>query len=228
MTRLIIIVEGHTEEEFVRQLLAPHLNALNVWTTHFTVTTKRDPKTGQKLSRGGGHWRLWRKDICKLLNSKADDLRVTSLFDLYGLPEDFPKLAACGVERDTVRRAALLEEAMSEDIKDPRFIPYVQRHEFEALVLAGLEHLGAQLMDADARTGLTALRAELGPMSPEDVNDGKKTAPSKRLLARIPGYNKKLHGPWVTAQVGIDGLKQRCPRFGAWVTLLEAMCVHLR
>jgi len=221
--RLYIVVEGDTEQEFVKQSLAPHLNALSVWTTPIEVTTKRDRKTGQKLAQGGGHWKHWRKDIRTVLRSNATELRVTSLFDVYGLPEDFPQLDACSAEPDTIRRAGLLESAMREDIEDQRFIPYVQRHEFEALVLSGLDHLGEQLVDADARAGLEALRAELGDTPPEDVNDGEDTAPSKRLLARVPGYNKKAHGPQVTGKVGIEGLKERCPRFGAWVQQLESL-----
>ncbi|MGK3966164.1 DUF4276 family protein [Sorangium sp. So ce118] len=223
MIRLYVIVEGDTEQEFVKRCLAPHLDGRQVWTTPIEVTTRRDRKTGQKLGRGGGHWKHWQKDIRKVLRSNATDIRVTSLFDLYGLPEDFPKLDDCTAERDTVVRAGLLETAMRDDIEDPRFIPYVQRHEFEALVLSGLEHLGEQLIDADARAGLEALRTELGDTPPEDVNDGPETAPSKRLLARVPGYNKKAHGPQITEKVGVDGLKQRCPRFGAWVALLEAL-----
>lgn len=223
MTRLYVIVEGDTEQEFVKQLLAPHLDARAVWTTPIEVTTKRDRKTGQKLARGGGHWKHWRKDIRTLLRAAAVDLRVTSLFDLYGLPEDFPKLDECSAERNTVARAGLLEGAMGEDIADHRFIPYVQRHEFEALVLSGLNYLGEQLVDADARAGLEVLRKELGELAPEDVNDGKETAPSKRLLAHVPGYNKTTHGPLVTTKVGIEGLRQKCPRFGAWLAKLETL-----
>jgi hypothetical protein len=223
LTRLFIIVEGDTEQEFVKQSLAPHLNSFAVWTTPIEVQTKRDRVTGQKLARGGGHWKHWRKDIRNVLRTSATDLRVTSLFDLYGLPEDFPQLEACNAEVDTLRRAVLLERAMGDDIQNSHFIPYIQRHEFEALVLSGLELLREQLVDADARAGLEKLRAELGSTPPEDVNDGKETAPSKRLLACVPGYNKKTHGPQVTARVGIAGLKLRCPRFGAWVQALEAL-----
>jgi hypothetical protein len=123
--RLYVIVEGDTEQEFVKQSLAPHLNTLSVWTTPIEVTTKRDRKTGQKLAQGGGHWKQWRKDIRTVLRSNAADLRVTSLLDLYGLPEDFPHLDACSAERDTIRRAGFIESAMREDIEDQRFIPYV-------------------------------------------------------------------------------------------------------
>ncbi len=99
------------------------------------MTTRRDRKTGQKLAHGGGHWSHWKKDIATLLRSPSSDLRVTTMFDLYGLPADFPGLGQWGGEPDTVVRAARLESAMTTDVGDPRFIPYVQRHEFEALVL---------------------------------------------------------------------------------------------
>ena len=100
---------------------------------------------------------------------------------------------------------------------------WMRSFEGEALVLAGLDHLGEQLVDEDARTGLEALRREIGTAAPEDVNDGKESTPSKRLLARVPGYHKTTHGPLVTAKVGIHTLKQRCPRFGDWVSALEAL-----
>jgi len=187
MIRLFVIVEGDTEQEFVKRSLAPHLNALEVWTNPIEVTTKRDRKTGEKLSQGGGHWKHWRKDICNVLRSKAADLRVTSMFDLYGLPDDFPQLSEHSTERNTIRRACMLESAMSADIND---------HEFEALVLSGLEHLREQFVDADARAGVDELRQELGDTAPEDVNDGPNTAPSRRLLARVPWLWQEY--PWPT------------------------------
>ena len=222
MTRLFVVVEGDTEQEFVKRVLAPHLHARNVWTTPIVVTTKRDRKTCQKLARGGGHWRHWRDDIRRLLRSDTA-CHTTSMFDLYGLPADFPSLRELSAERDTVQRAKALETAMGQDIQDPRFIPYIQRHEFEALVLAGLEHLNDLFVGSDTRAGLDMLRQQLRTLAPEDVNDGKATAPSKRLIALIPEYNKKIHGLWVTGKVGIDSLKMRCPRFGDWVASLEAL-----
>ncbi len=41
MTRLVVIVEGQTEERFVKSVLAPHLDARSVWTTCMIVETKR-------------------------------------------------------------------------------------------------------------------------------------------------------------------------------------------
>ncbi|MFV8751310.1 DUF4276 family protein [Nannocystaceae bacterium ST9] len=127
-----------------------------------------------------------------------------------------------GGNTNTMQRCASLEKSLGDTFADWRFIPYVQRHEFEALVLASLASLG-ELLDADdAREGWRALTDELAGQAPEDVNDGKTTAPSKRLLARIPGYSKTTHGPLATEGTGLAALRERCPRFGAWITRLEA------
>lgn len=218
-----IVVEGQTEEMFVGDVLAPHLHHHHIHTTTFVVKTKQDRGTGHTLAKGGGSWGRWRKTIRNSLNDRRRTLRVTTLFDLYGLPKDFPDLAACETERDTRRRAELLEKAMADDIGDRRFLPYIQRHEFEALVLAGLPRLREYLGDDAARRGLDALQREIGDTSPEDVNDGKETAPSKRILTHIRTYQKIIHGVIVTSDVGVEGLKKSCPRFGAWVTRLETL-----
>jgi len=149
---------------------------------------------------------------------------VTTLFDLYGLPDDFPGLGAHAQEPDTNRRCDALQTALGAAVNDQRFIPYLQRHEFEALVLASLPALGELLDAEDDLAGLAALRREVDALTPEDVNDGRNTAPSKRLLAHIPGYSKTLHGPLVTSATGLIALRRTCPRFNAWLDQLEAQC----
>lgn len=166
----------------------------------------------------------WQRDIERFLGGdRSDDLRVTTLFDLYGLPDDFPGLTVHGADTDTVRRCASLEGALGTVFDDPRFLPYIQRHEFEALVIAALPSLHELLDAEDDLAGLTNLQASLGSVAPEDINDGETTAPSKRLLAHIPGFSKTLHGPLATGATGLDSLRTQCPRFDTWVTCLESL-----
>lgn len=223
LRRLIVVVEGHTEEAFVKDVLQPHLNDSGVYTSATLVGKTIAQKRGHRR-RGGGHFKHWRKDIKRILGGeRGDDLRVTTLFDLYGLPDDFPGLGLHGADADTLRRCASLEAALADDIHDHRFIPYIQRHEFETLVLAALPSL-AELLDAeDDLAGLAALKEALGPVAPEDVNDGRNTAPSKRLLDFIPGFSKVLHGPLAIADTGLASLRRQCPRFGVWVRKLEKL-----
>lgn len=221
MIRLHIVVEGSTEESFVKTSLVDHLAAHNV-SASATIVGKAVSKGRGRHERGGGSFKSWRKDIETILrgDSRAN-LRVTTLFDLYGLPRDFPGLSQFGNDADTNRRCDALQAELGAAIPDPRFIPYLQRHEFEALVLCGLSKL-RYLTDAEEQVvGIEKLEAQISGMSPEDVNDGKHTAPSKRLEACVPGYSKSLHGPLVVEDVGLQTLRTRCPRFGRWVEQLE-------
>jgi hypothetical protein len=224
MMRLYVVVEGQTEEEFVKRVLGPHLQARHIYTTPIIVTTRRDRLTGKKLGKGGGHWKHWLKDLRRLLGEHTgNNVAFTTLFDLYGLPEDFPQLAALSQNADTLQRAVGLEQEMAATLDDRRLIPYLQRHEFEALVLASLDALGALLDTEDDVLGLEQLRVELAHLAPEDVNDGPDSAPSKRLESRIPSYDKTLHGPLAVEAARLANIRAVCPRFNAWVTKLEGL-----
>lgn len=218
--RLYVLVEGQTEETFVRTLLAKHLEIHGVSVRAIVVETSRDAY-GRKR-RGGGRWARWLRDLKRLTAEQKQNSRFTTMFDLYGLPPDFPEGDACSAISDTTRRADALQDAMARAVDDWRLIPYLQRHEFEALVLAALDSLAGLLADDDLE-GLARLRAEIGPTPPEDVNDGTDTAPSKRLERCIPGYRKTVHGPLTLEDATLSLLKTRCPRFGGWVTTLEKL-----
>lgn len=222
--RLYIVVEGQTEEEFVKHVLRPQLERYGVRAEVIVVTTRRDRRTGKKLDQGGGHWKHWCRDIRRLVGEHpGHGVRFTTLFDLYGLPDDFPRRSEYEAVADTNQRVSLLEQAMQEEVGDWRLIPYLQRHEFEALVLAGLDALTDLLDTREELAGLEHLRASIAGCPPEDINDGIETAPSKRLATSIPGYDKALHGPLAAESVGLPVLRQACPRFDAWVTRLEQL-----
>lgn len=222
MTRLIVVVEGQTEEAFVNSVLKPHLDPLGVYTSA-TIVGKRLAQRRGTRGRGGGHYRHWRRDIMKLLEPASLDYRVTTLFDLYGLPEDFPNYQMIQQLPDSSARRGACEDALAKDVTDHRFIPYVQQFEFEALVLAALPSLGNLLDDPEQQQGLINLSTEIGATPPEDVNDGRETAPSKRLLAHVPGYSKVLHGELATLAAGLPALRDTCPGFNDWVNGLEKL-----
>ena len=223
MMRLIIVVEGETEETFVDDVLTPHLQDYGVY-ARATIAGKVTAQRRGRTQRGGGHFRNWRRDIERLLKEdRKGKQRVTTLFDLYGLPGDFPGLDAHGADPDTNRRCDALQAALAEVFGDRRLIPYLQRHELEALVLGALPALREKLDAKDDLTGLGKLENEISGLALEDINDGSDTAPSKRLLRHIPGYSKVLHGPPAIADTGLAALRARCPRFDAWLTRLEAL-----
>jgi hypothetical protein len=222
MIWLYVLVEGQTEFEFIESILEPHLRERQVWVSPIVVETSRDA-FGRKRG-GGGRWSKWRRDLKRLTSQHpGNDVRFTTLFDLYGLPADFPSLEKYARDRDTVRRAQYLEEAMAVSVDDWRLVPYIQRHEFETLVLASLDVLAGLIDNPGELDGLARLRALLAQTPPEEVNDGKTTAPSKRLENLIPSYRKTVHGPLALQGAGLVALRKACPRFDAWVSKLERL-----
>lgn len=57
--------------------------------------------------------------------------------------------------------------------------------------------------------------------SPEHIDDGADTAPSKRILKVFPDYKKTVAGPEIAAQIGLAALRRECPHFDGWLTRIE-------
>jgi hypothetical protein len=208
--RLYIVGEGSTEEQIVTRVIGPHLACHGVGVQALSVN-------------GGSKWSRWRKVIGNLLRSPAPDLRVTTLFDYYRFPSDIAEHSTSPGSLDVRARIGALEQAMLANLGgDRRFLPYVQQHELEALVLARLDELEA-FLEPGERAGLRALRESIAGIPPEQVNDDDKTAPSKRLADHIPSYRKTLHGPLALAGSGLHAVRDRCPRFDGWIKRLEAL-----
>ena len=101
-------------------------------------------------------------------------------------------------------------------------LPYVQKYEFEALLFSDVACFG-QLRDAP--DGLVAslrkIRDEFA--TPEEIDDGAKTAPSTRIRALMPRYDKIDQGEDIALRIGLPTMRAECPRFDAWVRRLEAL-----
>src|SRR5947209_5051275 len=138
--RFNIIVEGSSEETFIRDFLAPNLGAKMVFLTARRIETSRHKIRGShltgrdriKIYRGGiADYEKVKRDIERWLKEDSG-ARVTTMFDYYALPENFPgkeDLPPAVSPRDKVK---ILEQALADDVNHGRFIPYIQLHEFEA------------------------------------------------------------------------------------------------
>jgi hypothetical protein len=214
MSRIYLLVEGQTEEAFVGELLTPHYARLGLYLTPIIVSTSPGHKGGvvsyakvkPQISR------LCRQD------SRA---KVSTLFDLYALPIDFPGKADAGYPANGsgVQKADYLEARLKQDINEGNFLPNLLVHEFEALLFSDPQKF-AEWTDDDAV--VTTLAAAVQGHAPEDINDSRLTAPSKRVLAVMPEYQKTFHGPLIACEIGLDAMRQACPHFNAWLELLES------
>lgn len=227
--RIIALVEGPTEEIFVRRLLAPDLGVHGVAIT--ATTYGRPQKHG-----GVPSWGRARRELLRLL--KEDRGRcVTTMFDYYGLPHDWPgrkKVAekspgsASAEERaDVVERAMLREimDALGDGGSTIRFIPYLQMHEFEALLFSEPDTLGRVLsIEADPSRITRTLRHVIDRFTtPEEIDDGPTTAPSKRILSIARQYQKVVDGHRAATRIGLATMRRECPHFGRWLGRLEAL-----
>ena len=220
--KLNCIAEGQTEEAFVNEVLKPHLSYMSVWVNPIVV------RTGYRRNvvyRGGlKTYARAKNDITRLLKQDRNpDTRFTTMFDLYALPTDFPGYPNA-VQNDPYQRVKALEDALGEDIPDRRFIPYIQLHEFEALLLSDPRKLDAQFDDrGDGISRLVEVVSQFS--SPELINDGINTAPSKRIISAIPKYEgrKVSAGPLVAKNIGLSTLRSKCAHFADWLDRLESL-----
>jgi hypothetical protein len=216
--RVLISVEGQTEETFVRETLSPHLLERGVAPIPILVITKV-VKSGPSFKGGITSYERVRKDILRLLGD-TDAVAVTTMYDVYGLPQDFPGYQARPAQ-DCYAKVAHLEAGLGQDINHRRFHPYLQLHEFEALLFVDLEKANHWLPGTGQLNALRSIKAVVN--SPEEIDDDPDTAPSKRLLALFPGYQKTLHGPLVTIDVGLEQIRRECSHFNQWLTWLEEL-----
>ena len=218
---LHIIVEGPTEAKFVNQTLRQHLARFAVDVHVLVVTTK---ELSEFTYQGGvGDYAKPERDIRLLLSQHSNsDVRFTTMFDLYQLPEDFPSYAVAASYDNPYQRVRALEDALAEDIDDSRFYPYIQLHEFEALLLSYPRKFESQFDDcADGISKLVAMASNF--RSPELVDDCNP--PSKRINQKLLNCNswKSPVGPIVAGQIGLPTLRSKCAHFGAWLGKLESL-----
>ena len=137
MIGLMVFCEGRAEQGFCNQVLRPHLFPNYERILH-TIEIAHSKHHG-RVDRGGvpAHYATMRRDIANELKSrKARDLWFSILIDPYALPNDFPG------KKEHTRNAAdphpyveALERAFGEDIGDSRFIPHLQLHEYETILV---------------------------------------------------------------------------------------------
>ena len=212
MSRVLVFVEGQTEETFVRDLLVPYFSRLGIYLTPILAQTSPGHKGGI-VSYGKVKHQLTR--LCR----QDQGAYVTTMMDYYGLPNDFPGLD--GRVADAHEQVVRLELALLQDIDAPNFIPNLMLHEFEALLFSAPEKIAEWLDDQALLAPMAAIRAAFA--TPEHINNSPQTAPSKRILALVPHYKKTVDGPLIAEDIGLDAIRAQCPHFNNWIERLLAL-----
>lgn len=212
--RLIIVVEGKTEEEFVNEMLKPYF-----YSSGFYDITAIKIQTSKGFKGGFVNYQHLKRDILRLL--QEPNTLVTTFVDYFRIPSNLPDYDNCMKLIHVGNRITCLEASMKNDVGfEGRFIPYIQQHEFESLLFTRSESFSTYY---DAKVVAAIEKVVVQYDNPEDINDSPNTAPSKRLLSIISNYKKVTDGNLIALETGIEQILAKCPRFRTWIEKLSSV-----
>ena len=212
MRRLIVVCEGETEQEFCRTVLGPYLD-ISI--------------DAPKIKKSKGGIVAWENLVKQIGGHLREGVYVSTLIDFYGIkPEhNFPNWEKAQQIKDKYKQLELIEAGMKKAMEERHsdnhhlFIPYLQLHEFEALLFSNKEALFRNFPSA-----IQALEQVFVEFSnPELINEHPDTSPSQRLKNNIDGYNKVVYGAILADAIGIEAMQARCPHFAEWIEKLKRL-----
>ncbi|HTB93321.1 MAG TPA: DUF4276 family protein [Candidatus Sulfotelmatobacter sp.] len=216
--RVLILVEGQTEERFTKDVLGPAFWEKQLFLQPTILMTKK-VKNGPNFKGGVTNFPKFKNDLQRLLNSAGGAL-VTTMLDYYGLPADFPGMNT-RPNGTSKQRVLHVEAAIATHFGNlPNFLPFLALHEFEAWLFSSPVELPRIMNEPQKQVLIEAVRAAVN--TPEEINERPQFAPSKRIESMFSGYKKTLHGPTVTARIGLERIREECPHFHEWLAKLEA------
>lgn len=218
MAKLAVICEGKTERKFCDELLVAHLTPRGIEVQAIEI--------GVDCLQPGGNVTFARvlHDLELLL---PDYDSVTTLVDFFRLCDDWTGLKKISPGMSSSAQAEVVEQSALVDAKAflpdvdiaTRFIPNVLMHEFEGLLFTDPAAIVDITRAHSSLADLTSVAAEFS--SPEDINTGRETAPSKRLKKLGANYGKIAHGSRIAQRIGLPSIRVKCPHFNAWMLRLE-------
>lgn len=220
MIRVHVICEGQTEETFVNELLTPHFATMEVYLQPALIG-----KPGHK----GGRVKLERL-LTDTRNRLLGDTTsyCTTFFDFYALPTDFPGKTEAHSRTSINDKAECIQtklvEALAATLGDTvmqRFIPYVQMHEYEALLFSDPTKFAKGIVCPALAPSFQTIRDAF--TTPEEINDSPMTAPSKRVERLVAGYQKPIYGTLAALEIGLDTIRRECSLFNAWLERIELL-----
>ncbi|PYP92912.1 MAG: hypothetical protein DMG65_02680 [Candidatus Angelobacter sp. Gp1-AA117] len=226
MARLLVHVEGQTEEAFVNELLRDYLISVG----YESVSARIIGNARLRRRRGGIRpWPSVKKDIMNHLRQDPGCISTT-MVDYYGLPQEgvgqWPGRASAALVQAGkalhVERALLddLIHSFGHEVDSRRFIPFVVMHEFEGLLFSDCAAFARGIARSDLESDFQQIRNSFE--TPEDINDSPINCASRRIENLVPGYEKPLLGTLAALEIGLGQIRAHCPHFAYWIQQLES------
>lgn len=219
-----VIVEGQSEQTFVRDVLAPIIAAKGI----YLYPTQLGP-VGHK--GGNVNFDRAQKHLGNFLKQRSDTY-VTTMFDYFRIDSKWPGLDAVNQKRNKgtilcpTSIAKILESNMLENINKQfpdcnvksRFVPYIEMHEFEALLFSNANILAENIgVEVEVVNKILHSYNE----NPEEINETPANAPSKKIEQLFPAYRKIADGKTIASAIGIAQIREKCIHFNDWLVRLE-------
>ena len=104
-----------------------------------------------------------------------------------------------------------------------RVVPPIQPYEFEGLLFSDVQALSAvEPTRTKSLATLTKIRTSV--KTPEHINDGYETTPSRRLKDLLhPKYKKTTHCPRAAERISLEIIESECKHFKAWMNTLRSL-----
>lgn len=222
MVEVIVFAEGQTEEAFIKQVVAPALRHLKVFLKPQTLNTSQ-------TSKGGAVTFDRLKFNARNTLRQHPEAVLSTFLDLYALGTDFPEFEKHKDEQDVHKRVHGLQQALHAAIiahvgcRPNRFLPHVQPYEFEGLLFSDVTALSTVEPNWAGYLGKLA-KIRVSADTPEHINDGYETKPSKRLESLLrPTYRKTTHGPRAAENISLEVMEKECRHFKSWMDALRAL-----
>lgn len=207
MSKVLILVEGFSEKRFVEDILKPYFNDNGIYVIARNL-------------KGVGNYKIIKKEVEFLLNDTSATL-VTTMIDYYRLPSDFPKKKELNKHLSYIQKVEFLENEFTSDIENEQFLPYLQLHEFEALLFSDVSHFSKIL---NVKSHISKFESIVASLEPEEINDLPNTSPANRIKSIIENYQKETHGIIVAKSIGLERMREKCPHFDTWLNEIELRC----
>ena len=204
MSKVLILVEGFSEEKFVKEILKPYFEQKGIFLIPRNL-------------KGVGKYKIINSEVKTLLKDSSANI-VTTMIDYYRIPSDFPNKNQLIKSHTSVQKVALLENGFEQDIDNQKFLPYLQLHEFEALLFSDVSHF-KKIQNVGSK--ISEFEKIAASKQPEEINDLPNTSPANRIKAILNFYIKDIHGIIVAKSIGLDKMREKCPHFNEWIESIE-------
>jgi hypothetical protein len=219
--KIHFFVEGDTERRFILTVLQVHFD-------QFPVELVPVPISKRKIIRGSfdrGGTAVKSLTVAEIKRSilAQDVIAVTTMLDYFKLHQSYGRKSIEG--SSDLEIALIMESLLRKELNDhPKFVPYLQLHDFEALLFSSPEKIATILGEkSKVIDHLRKVRNQFP--NPESIDD--KTPPFyqlEKICKKYLGkdiYQKTTHGNLIAKEIGLSTIRSQCPHFDQWLTELE-------